>query len=90
MSTVSTHIPGGGWQIAGRNDDGSVWIEPVVAWHLTGSTGVPMLAEAGSLIIAEYDDSDGKSWLVPPGADSSSVLYQSSPPHSATSKLPRE
>ncbi|MCX5211475.1 hypothetical protein OG689_19640 [Kitasatospora sp. NBC_00240] len=71
------YIPGGGWQVAGLNDDGTGWSEPVIAWELRGGVGCPILADIGSLLIGEPDmDSSSGYWLVPPGEKPETSRYR--------------
>ncbi|MGQ4727043.1 hypothetical protein ACUN3E_05210 [Streptomyces sp. Ju416(a)] len=62
-------IPGGGWHVAGTHD-GKVWVEPVIAWRFVNGYATPVLAEPGSLTIADTDTNRLTTkgmWLVAPG-----------------------
>lgn len=66
---VEAVLPGGGWHVAGI-DDGKVWVEPVIAWRFVNGFATPVLAEPGSLTIADTDTvclSTKGMWLVAPG-----------------------
>lgn len=71
------YLPGGGWQLAGLNDDGTVWNEPIIAWEFHGGVGSPVLAEPGTPLIGEVGvDSSSGVWLVPPGQNPGDSRYR--------------
>lgn len=66
---VEAVIPGGGWYVAGTYE-GSVWVEPVIAWRFVNGYGFPVLAEPGSVTIADTESgrlTTKGMWLVGPG-----------------------
>lgn len=66
---VEAVIPGGGWHVAGV-DDGKVWVEPIIAWRFVDGYATPVLAEPGSLTVADTDTvclTTKGMWLVAPG-----------------------
>lgn len=71
------YIPGGGWMVAGLNDDGTGWSEPVIAWEFRGGIGCPVLADIGTALIGQPDlDDDPGYWLVPPGEKPETSRYR--------------
>ncbi|GGV06275.1 hypothetical protein GCM10010495_18000 [Kitasatospora herbaricolor] len=73
------YIPGGGWQVAGLNDDGTGWSEPVIAWEFVMGSGCPVLAKAGTLLVGDPAARGGVTagwWLVPPGEKPETSRYR--------------
>lgn len=71
------YLPGNGWQVAGLNDDGTVWAEPVIAWEFSGGVGIPVLADPGTpLLGTDWVGHNSGTWLVQPGADPATSQYR--------------
>lgn len=75
----TTYVSATGWHIAGREEDGTVWCEPIAAWAIKDGTGEPLVPKLDlpevSIEICQ-DRSFADCWLVPPGDTPESSPYR--------------
>ncbi len=61
-------LPAGGWRVAGAQDDGTVWSQPLVGWGLRADGSVVPLDTDGTGCVEELDSLHGKYRVYHPDA----------------------